>query len=485
MSFVKRVANGTALIAASGIGAKLLAFITVPIMSRLLGPGPYGEAALVGTTISISTVAALLGIDMAYARFYLQGDQVEKPSVERFCWRFAITSGALSASVASAGWYFFGDSWLSTPGLVSAYVFVTIFSAVIMIMAKTRVRLMGSYGRIATAIFLAAVVSVFLNLLIALSGKNDIWALLPGILAGNLAAIAYLGTPSISAITSPAPLPPAKKQSLISLGLAGSVTAPIYWLITSMDRWFIGVFRDASDIGIYVMASNIAILGIMLNSSLTLTWFPEASRDYKARGDGALQDIAKMLPRLIAGLAIVWVAVAAAGGDILRLLAAKPFHSGAVIIPWLAGGVFFYGFASLANTQLFLIGKMSYAAYWWIAGGIISLLLNILLIPHLGITGAAISQCLSFMLVSLGVFYTSQRLLYLPINYRSLSLVLMLALSSGVLMSSTWHQQPLISLAVKFPAGLAVALLISLVIAPDAVGMLLRYIRSQVFRKKT
>lgn len=467
MSLAKHVIGGTAIITVAGIGARILSFLTVPIMSRLLGPEPYGEAALVGTTVSIATVLALLGIDMAYARFYLQGEESQRLSVEKFCWRFAIVGSLAVAFIAGVGWYFLGGRWVEWHKVIAGYVFIAITASVISTMAKTRVRLFGNYRKIAFVLFIAAILSAGLNITIALLGRHDVWALLIGTLAGSLTTILLLGIPAVKQLISPARISPQQTREIVSLGLAGSVTAPVYWLISSADRWFIGAFVGVSDIGIYSMASSVAMLGLMLNNSLTLTWFPEASRAYGAQGADSLPSIGRLWTRMVVGLAVVWVAITASGGDTLRLLAAPAFHGGVVFIPWLAGGVFFYGLASMANTQLFLSNQMRYAAYWWLFGGALNLAFNFLLVPKLGALGAAIAQGASYMVIALGIIYTSQRLLPMPIESGRLIPALILSLISGAAMSPPWHSHPLLSLLFKFPIGLLLIVLLLRIIAPD------------------
>jgi O-antigen/teichoic acid export membrane protein len=297
--------------------------------------------------------------------------------------------------------------------------------------------------------------------------RTDVWVLLFGAIAASVTTLFVLGLPSRSFLLKPSHLPLQTKRAVVSLGLAGSVTAPMYWVISSADRWFLSYYGNAGEVGVYAVAASVAMIGLMLNSSLTLTWFPEASRLYGKQGAEALPSLGRMWARLVTGLAIVWLAIAAAGGDVLRLLAAPAFHSGAQYIPWLAGGVFFYGLAALANTALFLTAKMRFAAYIWTAGALLSAGLYFVLIPYFGALGAAMVQCISYGLIALGILAVSHHLLPLPVPLFRLSIVLVITVSAGVVMAPEWAVHPVWSLALKFPAGLLVAGIVFCVIAPD------------------
>ncbi|PZO06772.1 MAG: hypothetical protein DCF27_12105 [Lysobacteraceae bacterium] len=465
-SLAKQVIGGTGVITVAGVAARLLALLTVPILTRLLGPAAYGVAALVGTVIALASVLALLGIDMAYARFYLQEKESQRAAVERFCWRFAASGAIVVALLTAGGWYWLGGRWLDDHHSIAAYSVLAIGLSVAVAMTTTRIRLLGNYRRIAAALFLASVVSAIVSIGLVFLWRTDVWVLLFGAIAASITTLLVLGLPSRS-FFKPSHLPRNTKRAVVSLGVAGSITAPMYWVISSSDRWFLSYYMDAGEVGVYSVAATVAMLGLMLNSSLTLTWFPEASRLYGEQGAESLPSLGRMWTRLVTGLAIVWLAVAAAGGDVLRILAAPAFHPGAQYIPWLAGGVFFYGLASLANTALFLTAKMRFAAYMWSAGALLSACLYLVLIPYLGALGAAISQCISFSLTALGVLAVSHRLLPLPVPVFRLTIALAITVGAGVVMAPEWAGQPVWSLVLKFPVGLLVAGIVFVVIAPD------------------
>ncbi|MEN8130293.1 MAG: lipopolysaccharide biosynthesis protein [Pseudomonadota bacterium] len=467
MSLARQVISGTGVITVAGGAAKLLSLLTAPILTPLLGPAPYGAAALVGTVMALAAVLALLGIDMAYARFYLQEEESQRVAVERFCWRFAATGAIVIALISAGGWYWLGARWLSEHRSIAVYSVIAIGLSVAVSMMTTRVRLLGDYRRIAAALFVAALVSAAVSIGLAFFWRTDVWVLLFGAIAASITTLFMLGFPSRSFFLKPAHLLLKTKLAVVSLGLAGSVTAPMYWVISSADRWFLSHYGNVAEVGVYTVASSVAMLGLMFNSSLTLTWFPEASRVYGQQGAEALPSLGQLWSRLVAGMAIIWLAVAAAGGDVLRLLAAPAFHPGAQYIPWFAGGVFFYGLASLANTALFLTAKMRFAAYVWTAGALLSVGFNFVLIPHFGALGAAMVQCVSYGLIALGILAFSHHLLPIPIPHFQLGITLVITLSAGIVMAPEWAAHPLWSLMLKFPVGLLVAGIVFRIIAPD------------------
>lgn len=468
MSLSKQVIGGAGLIALAGAASRILSFITVPILSNLLGPESYGIAAQASAVVSLGAVLSLLGIDMAYARFYLQEEPLQRAKVEVFCWRFAGMGAIFTAGLAGAGWYWWGQHLLPNEHVgVALYSICAILLSTAVTMATTRIRLAGHYRKLAATSLVAAFASVVVSLSVAKFWRADVWALLLGVLISSLTTLMLLGVPSSSDLLRHSGLSTKMKRDAVLLGFAGSITAPMYWVISSSDRWFLAKFASDSIIGIYSMASSIALLGLILNSALFLTWVPEASRVYNVQNDDALPALGRIWERLVVGFAMVWVAVVAAGGDFLRLLAAPQFHSGVDFIPFLAGGVFFYGLAGLANTSFFLNGRMAPVAIFWVVGAIASLGLNMLLTPTLSALGAAIAQTVSFGLLAIAILIASHRSLPIPINWLRLIFCLLLALSVGIILRLPWSTSPLLSLLLKAPIGLLVISLLIVVIAPD------------------
>ena len=164
---------------------------------------------------------------------------------------------------------------------------------------------------------------------------------------------------------------------------------------------------------------------------------------------------------------VTWLAVTAAGGDVIRWLADARFHEGAKLIPWIAGGVFFYGIADLANTGLFLKKDLKPTAAWWTVGAGFNLAANALWIRPYGPQGAAIVALLTFTLISLGMLGSAQVRLSLPLPWARLGSAAAIALVAGIFMTSPWSRTSWVSLLLKFPVGVLVSGLLGVVLAPD------------------
>lgn len=472
-SLARAVLGGTGLLAGAGAVTKLFGLVSSPILTRLAGPEPYGVVALAGTISSLATTVAMMGVDLSYARYFFDGGSARGEAVERFCWRFSLGTGLAVSLLAGAVWWWWEEATASRGGLgwvVAAGTFVAVGIG----MATTRRRVRGGYPRIATATVAGGALGVALSVLLAWCWRPDAWAMLGGSLVGSAVTVAILGIPPATTLLVRSGLDGGRRRELLRMGFASAVTAPMFWVMSSADRWFIGAWAGQGPLGVYAFASGIGLTGMMVNTALTLAWFPEMSREYETSREDALSSIGRLWARLAGLLMVTWLVVAAAGGDLIRLLADRRFHEGAPLVPWLAGGVFFYGMAGLANTGLFLQKNLAPTAAWWVAGAAVNVAGNALLVGRLGPMGASLAACFGFAVIASGMTWSAQSRLYLPIPWGRILVAGALSLTAGLAMCDPWGASPIRSLLVKFPAGVVVAAAVMGAVAPDWLRRLVR-----------
>lgn len=467
MSLARRLLSGTAQLTVSSGIVTMLSVITIPVLTALLSPQAYGAAALVGTLISLISVIALGGIDMSYARAYHNITPPCGSEVEHFSWRFAIGTAFFAAVTASLVWWFFLARWFDLAVGLAVLLGLGIFLSVCNTMAQVRARLMGRYKAISLALVIGGILSVAVSVSTASWWRQDEIPLLLALLSVPLFCLVMLGTPRLRRLAQPSAIGKKQGVRLIKIGIAGVITAPMYWVLSSSDRWFLAHFHGTETVGVYSVGYGVGVVGRILNSAVSAVWLPEASREYERNSDQAKIALGRLMSRLIAAMGLVWMGVTGIGGDLIRWLVNERFHDAADYVPYLAVGVFFYGVMHLANTGLLLMKRLPLAALWWILGGVVCGLLNLVLVPDFGGFGAAVTQALSFALIGIGIFTTSQRIMPLVLEWRRLGPTLLVITCVGILMSTSWHADPLVSLLMKLPVGLGSSVLVSWLMAPE------------------
>jgi O-antigen/teichoic acid export membrane protein len=468
--------SGTTQLTLSSALMRLLSIVTLPILTSLLSPQAYGVAALAGTVISLASVVGLAGIDMSYMRAFHSAQPPSGATVEHYCWRFAIFGGLLASAVSAAALYWFGGTVLGRDPLLTTLVALGVIASVLHTMAQSRALVADRYRAIAVTTVLTGVIVAGASIGIAM-WRPDALALLIPMLLGYMLPVLMLGVPPLGRLAKRSPLTREEGLTLARIGVAGVITAPMFWLLTASDRWFLERFHGAEAVGVYSVGYSVAVVGMVLNNSVMSVWQPEAAREYEADPNQARLTLGRLMSRLIAVMAVIWLAVSASGGDIVRWLANERFHGAAAFVPFVAGGVFFYGVLRLANTGLLLVKQLKWAAVWWLVGGVACTLINFALVPDFGGMGAAIAQWLSFVVIALGILHTAQARFRMVLDWNRLGATVVVVVVAGYLLAPPWHTVPPLSLLMKFPVGVMVALAVAWWTAPDWCAQGLQYVR--------
>jgi O-antigen/teichoic acid export membrane protein len=481
MTFSRRLVSGTTQLTLSNAVVRMLSIFSMPILTSRLNPQAYGVVALVGTAISLASVFALAGIDMSYARAYHSNRPPSGAAVEHYCWRFALSASLIVGMPIAMVWWFLNRNPAEVDGSLVFLLTAGVILSIMHTMAQTRARLAGRYRSMSIAIIASGLTGTVASIGIALIWRQDAMALLVPMFIGYLLPILLLGTPSMARLLRPSSLNRTDGLTLVKIGLAGIVTAPMFWVLSSSDRWFLQYYYGADTVGIYSVGYSVAILGMMVNGAVMAVWLPEAAREYEQGPEQARDTLGWLMSRLVVLMALIWLMVVASGGDIIRWMANERFHAASEYVPYIAGGVFFYGISQLAFTGLMLVKQLKWTALWWLLGGPICVLLNLVLVPKYGGKGAAMTQSLSFAFISLGILATSQTMFRIALDWTRLAPTLMIVLLAGVLLAPSWSQIPFVSLLLKLPIGLAVSVIGAWLIAPDWCSKATAYLQRRMW----
>ena len=93
--------------------------------------------------------------------------------------------------------------------------------------------------------------------------------------------------------------------------------------------------------------------------------------------------------------------------------------------------------------------------------------MNLLLVPPLGGTGAAMATCASYGLIAAGVMRAAQARFFLPVPWKVLGASAAVSLAAGMVMIPPWSGNPALSLILKFPAGVAASAAVLRISAPE------------------
>jgi O-antigen/teichoic acid export membrane protein len=479
MSLSKRIASATIQLTLSNAFVRLLSLVTMPVLTHLLSPIAYGTATMAGTLISLISVFALAGMDMSYMRAYPSRSSPSGPVVEAFAWRFVLGAGLFAGLCVMVVWPLISPVF-SLSGYLGVLVGAGIVLSLMNTMTQTRARLANRYREMSASIVVSGVGSAAVSMGVAYWFRRDEVPLLLAMIVAYLIPVLMLGLPVFERLLKPSGLSSLDRRNILNIGIAGTLTAPAYWVLSSSDRWFLGYFEDAASVGIYSVGYSVAIMGMMANNAILAVWTPETAREYESNPDLAQANLGRVAERIVAGFACIWLAVTAAGGDVIRLLAAPSFHGAANLIPFIAASVLFHGIIHLANASLLLVKRLNIAMWCWIAGGLFCMLLNFILVPWLGRMGAALTQTISFATMALAITIAAQKCYPLRLNWKRLGIMLTGIVIIATGMYPAWANAPSLSLMLKLPFGVLIVSIVLKIMAPEVLPWVYTFLSMRV-----
>lgn len=204
------------------------------------------------------------------------------------------------------------------------------------------------------------------------------------------------------------------------------IFAEIIWKIFKWtDSFLIGYFKTAAEVGFYNAAMPIAML-IAFSSDLFMQMFvPLINKEYSKKNVEVVKQLSQQVGKWLffTNLPIL-ILLFLFPGEFLNLLFGPEFIVAAKALKILTVGVMFLSLSGISTRLLGMIGKSKKVMFDIIIMASINLILNILLIPKYGITGAAISTTFSFIILStMLVLQAYSEIKIVPIRRKSLNIL--------------------------------------------------------------
>ncbi len=174
------------------------------------------------------------------------------------------------------------------------------------------------------------------------------------------------------------------------------------WVNNLSDRLLVNYFIGLSAAGVYAMgyklASAVEIMGLSLNAALSAQMY-RTLKDYHAVTPGerlqmtqAVQGLVRSQLLQVAGLALV---VGAFSKEVLVLMSQGEFVESAVVVPLAVAGTLVAGAYRPFNATLAYFDRTRVLPLFSLTAASTNVALNVLLIPRLGMYGAALATLLS------------------------------------------------------------------------------------------
>lgn len=408
---IRTFARDAVVYGAATVATRATSLLVVPIFTRFLSDTDYGVIDLLTIAGNLILLTVALEISQAVARFVPGTSREEGAAFASTALAFAVAAYAifaiagLVAAPAIRSWLL-GDA--ATDLTVRLAVIATCLNGVFqltsgVLMAQQRAR------RFAVASLASSLVAIGLGVvLVALAGAG-----VDGFFVGQIIGAA-IGVALTLAISRGVYSPSFDGGRLVSMLRFSAPLVPSslgVFVSLFVDRLAIGQLMTVADVGVFGIGFRLASTVSLLSFGAQMAVTPLV---YARHTDPATPAALERIFRHYVGAAlVVALGLSLFAPEILRLLTTPPFYGAASVVPLLAPALF------IASLYSFMPGlgiakRTGTFAAINLSGALLNLILNVLLIPILGIVGAALATLLGSAAVFVGYAVGSQRLYPVP-----------------------------------------------------------------------
>jgi len=436
---LRRLAHHSAAYTIGSALNKAFAFILVPIYTRSLTQGDYGAYVLLNAGAAVLAVVFELGVSSSVMRFYFDYDDPKERSrylgsVWLFC--VAVTFGA-STLLTFCGKpvldpLFHGvDFWpyvvltvwatcLSTANVIP-WVLMRIREQstrfVILIVAQACVLL------IAVLVYVVALHMGLLGVVLA--------SFTQGIAIFVFFSIYTLRNASLDVRWSY--IPPSLRYGLPVLALQAG-----WWVLDASDRFILRYFTSLDTVAVYSIGYAIGRILIMFSQAINQAWTPffyQTVKEDRPDAKDLFSYTATYFTLVLAGTGLLIVLFTR---EAVLFFGGHTYLAATAITPLVVLGTVAQGMFYVPSRGLFLQKQTRWFPLILAVGVVVNLGLNLVLIPLIGMVGAAVATLAGYVATVALTFVIAQR--YYRVEYQVGRIARIIVLLAAVAAAATLYQ---------------------------------------------
>ncbi len=428
---ILRLGKETAIYGLSTVVGRLLNFLIVPFYANVLLPAENGVISNVYAYIAFANVFFCYGMEPAYMRFVSSldiGDKKQNFSVPFFSLLVTSFFLALAVNLNSSSLASLLGFEQSQHQFIRYAGWILCFDALAVIPFAS-LRMEQKAKRFAFLKIFNIVVNLLLNLVLILGfGMHAEGVFLANLIASCLTFLAMLGM-VIKQLTFK--LPVRLYKEILKFGLPYIPAGLAGIAMQVVDRPIVKALTNDATLGIYQLNYRLGIFMMLIVGMFDYAWRPFFLNH--AKDPDAKPLFAKVFTYYILGAMAVFLAVSLFIEDIIRMkFFGKQFFppvywQGAEIVPWVLLAYVFTGAYVVFVVGIYLEKKTKYLPLISGAGALLNIGANFILIPVIGILGAALSTLLSYIVMAVGIYFASQKFYYVAYEWNKVLKIIRLS----------------------------------------------------------
>lgn len=402
---------------------KGISFLLIPLYTRYLGASIYGELAIVDLLLGIFGVFSVYRIYSGCYRFY---NDLDSNKLISTAFIFSLFSTVVQGIIVFLIFYLLANKILEIKYAVLIVILAWIRASIqeIIILLKTKFSMEYLVKKVFFMNLITTALSLCLIIYFVTKKDMQIVGIYLGYILGNLPIFIYLIWSNKNILSLGFDKKIFKKLFYYGFGLIfGDIS---YLLLSMIDRFFLKIYTNLSDVGVYSLGYKFGgLIEAFFIYSFMEIFSPFKYKNYKKNN---FEEEINKFYFYYHLMGILFILIISFNVKlILYLFTTEEFIIAYKVVPLILYSYLLYGQSNFYKTGLQLKSKTHIDSVVIFIGCFINIGLNFYLIKKFGMIGAAISTIISYIVMNILYYILSN--IYLKIKYRISQMLQMIILS--------------------------------------------------------
>ena len=405
-------------VVAANVVILLLSFLRIPILTKGLGASLYGTWSLINVTVSLIVPFAMLSFSMSIVRFLSAEKDAGKVKDDFFS---ACSIVFISGTVFSLLLFFLSD-------YLAAAIFKDVNQSLYIKLGAVLILLNSLHPVLLAFLRMRKKIGLYTILNLSQHGLQVglvVAALLLGYKLTGVITAVIISTILLIVIAlyiifrqTGFRVPRfSHMKSYLKWGIPLTPNAAILWIINVSDRYMVSYFLGVAAAGVYSASYAIGHYASFALAPLGIVLYPTISKTYDEGNQGETRNYLKYSLKYL-----MMIAIPAAFGlsilakPLLQILTTPEFVAGSTVVPWVAFGAVLFCFYQMCVYIIHLVGKTHITVRLLGTSAALNVILNLILIPRMGIIGAAIATLVAYGVLGMLTLAVTRRYLKFNLN---------------------------------------------------------------------
>ena len=449
---IKRLVRGTFIYGLGSALQRFFGFLLLPLFTRILTPADYGIIALIGiVAVALSGLYNLGTSNSMGLLYFREQNPANRPTIVWTNVVLVLTSSLLLVFIGSALAPQISRLVLQTSEYAYLFriAFVTLALTTITEPFYAYLRMEEKAKTYVVLTLIGTIVTLLLSVyLVAILH----WGV-AGFFVAGLAAktLMLLVTGTVVGRRLPFGLDLRLVKSLVRIGFPAIFGLFAFLVIDFADRQMIERILNIGALGIYSIGYNFGMVMLLAVNAFGIAWPPFFMSFINKRAE-AQAVFGRVFKYYLVGFGALTLLFFVVAKPITLLITAPAFHNAFTIVGLVAAAYMLKGCYLILLPGIYFAEKLYWkSAIEWVAA-LMNIGLNLLLIPRIGIAGAAYATLASYLCLTVLAWIVSRRHLQVKYEWRGVSiLVVGMSLVAAVVYFLSFNTSVLYQLALSVP----------------------------------